>query len=88
MIISLVTQALLRPPRMFREATFIRTAHLLSHSPEMFGVTVTKGARQSHSSHFTCFFQMLHPQRLFAMPRVIFWGLIQNSLHFWSENEL
>lgn len=71
----LVRQALPRALGTFRKVTSVETAQLLSHSPRMFGATITKGARQLHSSDFRLFLSALVPLRIVSHAKSYFSGI-------------
>lgn len=76
----LVRQALPRALGTFREATSIETAQLLSHGPKTFGLTITKGARQPHSSDFHLFPSAVAPLKIVCHAKSDFSGISSKIL--------
>lgn len=74
MIVPLIRQVLLWALGMFREATFIGTAHVLSHSPEIFGVTITKGAGPDSLITFHLFLSAIAPSKIVCHTKNDFLG--------------
>lgn len=70
-----VRQALPRALGTCREATSIETAQLLSHSPKTFGMTITKGARQPHSSNFHLLLSAAAPLKIVRHAKSDFSGI-------------
>lgn len=70
-----VRQAIPRALGTFREAISIETAQLLSHRPKTFGVTITKGSRQPHSSDFHLFLSAVVPLKIVRHAKSDFSGI-------------